>query len=1039
MQVEHGTLLGEAKQWHKTTIAFEGPTLSETASTFTDYRLDVTFVHEDGSRIKVPGYFAADGDAANSSATAGSVWQVHFNPPKTGAWSYTADFKFGENVAADRGATGQSIAFDGASGAFEVDVSDKTGDDFRAKGVLGNADGDRYLDFAGTGEAWLKTGVDSPENFLAFEDFDGTVGTKRYEDHANDWTPGDPTWGADLGKGIIGATNYLADEGVNSVYFLAMNVAGDGRDVWPWASAFFDEVAKSKNFSAVENLTNAIEANPEFNVDDLATFDVSKLAQWEVLFEHMQSKGVALHVVLQETENDHLLNGGLLGFVDEAELMSVERAVYYREMVARFGHHNAIMWMHGEENTNTTEHQRAFFEEIAALDPYGHFTSLHTGVNARQDQQYLPHLGDENLGGASIQTARFNQAHRDVSRWIENSEESGHSWVVMADETSDAAVGADMDARSPGHNEARSEALWGSLMAGAGGIEWYSGNFSGAGDLEIEDFRTRENLYEQSQIAREFFENYLPFTEMKAADELFATTGPTEELKPTGIVPGEIEGYVFAKPGEVYVVYTEDGDKGVVLDLTGVEGSFVAYWFDPFEGGLLELGSVENVDGGGLVDFGVAPDGVIDNRLVDGFPVRSDGSVILPDHELLVHDAVLLVKRADLDLGITAEQVLGGRVAEGDTGSDQPPATPGERIVGINIGSDSDYTDADGDFFAADDTGVGRRHSTEQDIQETEDDLLYQTEAYGRRDLNYDFEVGDGTYVVRLHFAEIWKPAFNENVRLFDVSIENQIVADNLDLAAEAGALTALVKDFTVEVHDGKLDIDLHGDRQNPKLSALEIFRVDGPTAPPEPVSELARLFLVDTASDNELFDLSKRVVLDADSIAGLSLSVAAVTDDSETEVESARLFLDGTLTRTESLAPYALFSDTRGDYRGGLTLDDGDQRTVDIEYFSGNRGKGTLLGTDSTRLSVQDLLFEGERDLADSFAFDETKMGQGLIQFFEEHDTLVFFGGSVETSADVVARASLQGSDTVIDFGAGNILTLQDYTTLSAEDILLA
>ena len=45
---------------------------------------------------------------------------------------------------------------------------------------------------------------------------------------------GDPDWGDGKGRGIIGALNYLASQHVNSIYFLTMNVGGDGKDVWPW-------------------------------------------------------------------------------------------------------------------------------------------------------------------------------------------------------------------------------------------------------------------------------------------------------------------------------------------------------------------------------------------------------------------------------------------------------------------------------------------------------------------------------------------------------------------------------------------------------------------------------------------------------------------------------------------------------------------------------------------------------------------------------------------------------------------------------------
>src|SRR5829696_155149 len=74
------TVSGELKQWHKITLTLDGPQSSESSGNpnpFLDLRMTVMFVHESGApRHTVPGYFAADGDAANSSATAGNKWRA---------------------------------------------------------------------------------------------------------------------------------------------------------------------------------------------------------------------------------------------------------------------------------------------------------------------------------------------------------------------------------------------------------------------------------------------------------------------------------------------------------------------------------------------------------------------------------------------------------------------------------------------------------------------------------------------------------------------------------------------------------------------------------------------------------------------------------------------------------------------------------------------------------------------------------------------------------------------------------------------------
>ena len=60
-----GQVSGELKQWHAVTVTFDGPQSSETATPnpFTDYRMDVTFTGPSGQTYKVPGYYAADGNA----------------------------------------------------------------------------------------------------------------------------------------------------------------------------------------------------------------------------------------------------------------------------------------------------------------------------------------------------------------------------------------------------------------------------------------------------------------------------------------------------------------------------------------------------------------------------------------------------------------------------------------------------------------------------------------------------------------------------------------------------------------------------------------------------------------------------------------------------------------------------------------------------------------------------------------------------------------------------------------------------------------
>src|SRR5688572_17789372 len=87
---------GELKQWHDVVLTFDGPSTSESAepNPFLHYRLNVTFT-KGARKYVVPGYFAADGNAAETSAKSGNKWRVHFIPDETGDWTYSTSFRSG--------------------------------------------------------------------------------------------------------------------------------------------------------------------------------------------------------------------------------------------------------------------------------------------------------------------------------------------------------------------------------------------------------------------------------------------------------------------------------------------------------------------------------------------------------------------------------------------------------------------------------------------------------------------------------------------------------------------------------------------------------------------------------------------------------------------------------------------------------------------------------------------------------------------------------------------------------------------------------
>ena len=580
-QDTYGELQGELKVWHKVTLTLDGPSSSEgaTPNPFLDYRFNVTFT-KGAKTYKVPGYFAADGDAANTSADAGNKWHAHFAPDETGTWNYLVSFRQGTDVAVSEDPlAGTALApYDGTAGSFDIQPTDKTGRDFRGKGRLDYVGG-HHLRHAGTGEYFLKCGADAPENLLAYADFDGDFKTdgnrddliKTWTAHVPDWQPGDPVWQGTKGKGLIGAINYLASEELNAFSFLPMNINGDDKNVFPYTT-----------------------------YSERYRLDVSRLAQWEIIFEHADKLGMYLHFKTQETENELLLDGGNLG---------TQRKLYYRELIARFGHHLALNWNLGEEiNNATTAQKQAWAQYFYDHDPYRHHIVIHNGAN------HYDLLGDASkITGFSLQTGStdFSQVHNRTKDYLTRSVDAGKPWVVACDEPGDAqhALRPDYDAGNS-HTDGRKNALWGNIMAGGAGLEFYFGYAHDHSDLTCQDFRSRDNFWDYCRYALQFFkDNDIPFWEMTNDNAL--TTNSDD--------------YCFYKEGEIYLVYIK---SGTTTNITLPAGDFSVRWFNPRTGGSLQFGTVSRIHGGGQVNIGNPPSELTEDWLA---LIQNDPGEVFPD------------------------------------------------------------------------------------------------------------------------------------------------------------------------------------------------------------------------------------------------------------------------------------------------------------------------------------------------------------------------------------------------------------------------
>jgi len=427
-------------------------------------------------------------DGDGTGGMDGSIWKVRFSPSENGAWTFSSS-------------SSQSL-LDNYRGSFTVVSPAPSADDFTKWGRLEYV-GKHYLKFA-DGPYWIKSGADEPEDFLG----PGVMGS----------------WSAKRS-----AIDYLAQKGINSIYIMLHNLGGDGRNVSPWA------VFTGKGSGT-----------------DSDHFDLDKLDDWDALFDHIQKKGIVLHLV----------------FEDDSAWTGFNRQLYYREMIARFGHYNGLYWNISEEynETYSASDIRSFAQRIRDLDPYDHPITVHHQGGQSNWQSFL---GDNRFDLTSFQTGSSPQNSLIIT-WRQRSIDAGRPIPISLDESGKIGSSDRTLARN---------IFWAAYLAG-GQFELFSSPMS--------SFSEFDKIWDDMRRARQFLEA-LPFWRMEPANQLLSG--------------GSGNRYCLAEAGEAYAVYLESGGS-ISLDLSGEAGTFRVSWFDPKTGSYTNAGLVS---AGELVNLGAAP------------------------------------------------------------------------------------------------------------------------------------------------------------------------------------------------------------------------------------------------------------------------------------------------------------------------------------------------------------------------------------------------------------------------------------------------
>ncbi len=256
--------------------------------------------------------------------------------------------------------------------------------------------GKHHLRFAGSKEYFLKR-TRLAETLLAYSDFDKhplrQVASQDWEPHLGDWRSGDPDLAGRQRQGPYRCLNYLAGKGVNA-FLSSPTMPRRWRQRLPFIEPTPDgtTTARSSTNGASSSIT---------------------LPRWACIS----------HFKLQENESDEqrlggpkrtgkkyprALDGGKLG---------IERKLYCREMIARYGHALALNWNIGEENTRAPRGGARYGDIPPDTDPYKHHIVLHT-FPPEQEMVYEPLLGEKSLlTGVSLHNS-WKAAHEKTLQWI---------------------------------------------------------------------------------------------------------------------------------------------------------------------------------------------------------------------------------------------------------------------------------------------------------------------------------------------------------------------------------------------------------------------------------------------------------------------------------------------------------------------------------------------------------------------------------------------------------------------------------------------
>jgi hypothetical protein len=155
-----------------------------------------------------------------------------------------------------------------------------------------------------------------------------------------------------------------------------------------------------------------------------------------------------------------------------------------------------------------------------------------------------------------------------------------------------------------------------------------------------------------------------------------------------------------------------------------------------------------------------------------------------------------------------------------------PATAQTQQAIRVKCGGPA-YTDSKGQVWSADyGYNAGQVSTTHGAVSGTSDPGLYQAGRWSdARALTYTFPLANGAYHVNLYFAELYPQDQHVGARVFNVKLQGNLLFQNLDIFAAAGANTALVKGADISVTNGTVQIEFDNIADHAKIVAIEIMQ----------------------------------------------------------------------------------------------------------------------------------------------------------------------------------------------------------------------